>query len=57
MSAVTITITDDTGKVTQPDDIQYVGTIALFRDRVAVAASIGAKPLRRLEADLGLAWS
>jgi hypothetical protein len=44
MSTVTITITEDTGPVSQPDDIQGVGTIASFRDGVAAAACIGTKP-------------
>ena len=54
----TVTITDTTrGQVTQPDDIQGPGTIASFRDGVAVAVRIGAKPLRQIDADLGLASS
>ena len=57
MSTVTITITEDTGQVSQLDDIQGLGIIAWFRDGVAVAARIGAKPLRQIDADLGLASS
>ncbi len=53
----TVTITDDTGPVTQPDDIQGLGTIASFRDGVAVAVRIGAKPLPQVDADRGLASS
>jgi thioredoxin 1 len=34
--------------------IQSVPTVALFRDGKPVAASIGAKPRRAIEADLGL---
>ena len=34
--------------------IQGIPTIALFRDGQPVAASIGAKPRRAIEADLGL---
>jgi thioredoxin 1 len=34
--------------------IQGIPTVALFRDGQPVAASIGAKPRRAIEADLGL---
>jgi thioredoxin 1 len=34
--------------------IQSIPTIALFRDGVAVAVSVGAKPRDAIEADLGL---
>ena len=57
MSTVTITITEDTEQVSQPDDFQGAGTIASFRDGVAVATRIGAKPVRQIDADLGLASS
>jgi len=57
MSTLTITITDVTGQVTQPDDIRGDSTIASFRDAVAVAARIGARPLRQMDAALGLASS
>ncbi len=53
----TATITEDTGPVTRPDDIQVLRTIAWFRDGEAVAARIGAKPLRQVDADRGLASS
>lgn len=35
--------------------IQGIPTIALFRDGQPVAASVGAKPRRAIEADLGIA--
>lgn len=35
--------------------IQGIPTIALFRDGKPVAASVGAKPRRAIEADLGIA--
>ena len=35
--------------------IQGIPTIALFRDGQAVAVSVGAKPRRALEAELGIA--
>lgn len=57
MSTVTITITEDTGQFTLPDDTRRVPTIASFRDGVAVAARIGAKPLRQIDVELGLASS
>ncbi len=57
MSTVTITITDDTGPVTQPDDIRDLRTIDSFRDGAAVAARIVAEPLRQIDADLGFVSS
>jgi len=57
MSAVTITITEDKGQVTQPDDTQGFGTIASFRDGTAAAPSIGAKSLRQIDVEPGLASS
>ena len=55
MSTVTITNTDVAGQVIQSADVQVLGTIDSFRDAVAVPARIGAKPLRQIDAALGLA--
>ena len=57
MFTLTVAITEDAGRVAQPDYIQGLGTIAPFRDGVAVGARIGTKPLRQIDADLELGWS
>ncbi|HUY20985.1 MAG TPA: thioredoxin [Acidimicrobiales bacterium] len=48
---------DANGSVAARYGIQGIPTVALFRDGEAVAASVGAKPRRQIEVDLGLGSS